>query len=184
MPIATFLRDVPEATQKRVRERYADDIQQLSTAGFSEYDFYSELLRPYSLIRDFPMLVLMRLKREVISRHPGLRAAGSYMLMRHDSPPTIALPMGMGLKLYTGFTDRFIVVSASFRSYAIPENNPLVQKHGDDVSIEEAWHLHRRRADGNLALGRTFREASYEHFVEMSALEESAVLPPKGRIAG
>jgi hypothetical protein len=184
VPIATFLRDVPETTQRRVRERYADDIRQLSAAGFSEYCFYSELLRPYSLIRDFPMLVLMRLQREVISRYPRLRAAGSYLLMQHDSPPTIALPMGMGLKLYTGFIDRFILVSASFRSYAIPENNPLVQKHGYDVSIEEVWRLHRRRAEDNLALGRTFREASYEHFAEMSALEENAVLPPKGRIAG
>lgn len=183
MPIATLVREVPEATQRRVRERYADDMRQLSAIGFTEYCFYAELLRPYSLIRNFPMVVLMRMQREVISRYPRLRAAGSYILMRHDSPPTIALPMGMGLKLYTGFTDRFVLVSANFRSYAIPESDPLLQKHGDDVSVEEAWDLHRRRAEDNVGLGRTFREASYEHFAEMSEIEEHAVLPPKGRIA-
>jgi hypothetical protein len=94
MPIATLLRDVPEATQRRVRERYAD-----------------------------------------------------------------------------------------FRSYATPVSDRLLQKQGNDVSIEEAWQLHRRRAEDNVGLGRTLREASYEHFVEMSEIEENAVLPPKGRVA-
>lgn|SRR5687768_4373909 len=177
MPLTTLVSDVPGPIRERVRQRFAADIQRLSALGFSECAFYTELLRPYSLLLNLPMLVMMKMQREVLSRHARFRAGSSYLLLRHDSPPTIALPFGLGVKLYTGFNDRFILISANFPSHAIPDNNPLVQKHGDKVTLEEVWQLHQRRARDNVTLGRTIQDATYDAFVQMSATEENAISP-------
>lgn len=175
MPLATLTREVSDATKAKVRQRYGADIQRLSALGFREYCFYTELLRPYSLILNFPIVVMMKMQREVVSRYPRLRAGGSYLLLRHDSPPTMALPFGMGVKLYTGFNERFTLITANFKSLAIPDNNPLIQKHGDVVPLYEAWQLHQRRTQDNINLGRTFQDATYELFVQMSEQEENAM---------
>ena len=172
----TLVRGVPEAIQERVRRRYEAEIERLSTVGFHEYCFYTELQRPYSFVRDFAIFVMMRMQGEIVSRQPQLRIGGAYALLHHTSPPTLALPMGMGVKFYSGFVDRFALISANFPSMAIPEDNPSVQKHGDRVSLEEAWQLHQRRARDNVALGRSLRGMDFDHFAELSKLEEDALM--------
>jgi hypothetical protein len=174
MPLVTYLRDVSPALQRRVRKRYADDLRQLSSLGFSELLYYSEVLktRPSS----FVMMVLMAFRREVIFWHKGLRFGAAYLLMTHDDPFTVALPMGMGVKLYTPFTDGSLLIAASFPSEALPYGGRNVEKHTDLTSIENAWRDHRERVARAVTGGKTPRRVStFDEFVELSLQEEGVL---------
>jgi hypothetical protein len=174
MPFVTYLRDVPARLQGRVRTRYADDNRRLAALGFSDLVFYAEVLkaRPSSYV----MMILMGLRREVIFWHKGLRFGAAYLLMAHDDPFTVALPMGMGGKLYTPFTDGSLLIAASFPSEALPYGGRNVEKHTDLTSIENAWRDHRERVARAVAGGKTPRRVStFDEFVELSLQEEGVL---------
>ena len=115
-----YIQQLDPSIQSRVRRRYSDVCDTLTAQGFEELCFYSEQLGKYSAVRYLPMTLLMLFKGEVLGGHGRFEAGGSYMLMRHRQPRTIALPLGLGVKLYTGFTDGTVLVSASFTSYLQP----------------------------------------------------------------
>jgi hypothetical protein len=106
--------------QSRVRSRYAKDIEALARLGFRTLCSCVEQLGPYSAILRLPMMLLMLSFREVLLIRPPLRVAAASLLMTHPDPPTVALPMGMGVKFYSGFSDGSVLVTTSFQSYAVP----------------------------------------------------------------
>lgn len=183
MPLATYIRDVPEATQRRVRARYADDLRRLSALGFEESIFYSEVLKAKPF--HFAMLALMLLRREVLFRHEGLRMGASYLLMQHHSPFTVALPMGMGVKLYTPFTDGSLLIATTFPSEAIPADGRGVEKHVGDIPLETAWNDHRTRVTEAIERGRTTRSVTiFDEFVALSEQEEAVLAERFPHLAG
>ena len=174
MSLATYVRDVPESTRVRVRARYADDLRRLSSLGFSELIFYSEVLKAKA--SHFAMLALMLLRREVLFRHEGLRMGASYLLMQHQAPDTVALPMGMGVKLYTAFADGSLLIATTFASEAIPYAGRSVEKHADNASIEEVWRAHLARVNAAIASGKATRPTStFEEFMALSLQEEGVL---------
>jgi hypothetical protein len=174
MPFATYTSDVPKSTQTRVRARYADDLKRLSSLGFSEFIFYAEVLKTRP--SHFAILAFMLLRREVLFRHEGLRMGASYLLMKHDAPDTVALPMGMGVKFYTPFTDGSLLIATTFPSEAIPRAGRSVEKHVDNASIEQVWRDHQARVNRAIASGRATRPTSrFEEFKAMSLQEEGVL---------
>ena len=174
MSFATYIRDVPKSTQTRVRARYADDLGRLSSLGFSELLFYSEVLkaRPFH----FAVLALMLLRREVVFRHQGLRMGAAYLLMKHEASHTVALPMGMGVKFYTPFADGSLLIATTFPSEAIPRAGRSVEKHVDNASIDEVWPPHLARVNAAIANGKATRPTStFEEFVALSLQEEGVL---------
>jgi len=174
MPLVAYASDVPPAVQRRVRRRYAADFRQLASLGFADFIYYSEIMkaRPMSVA----MLVLMVLRREVVFRHEGLRFGASYLLMQHDGPFAVALPMGMGVKFYTAFTDGSLLIASSFPSEAIPYDGRSVQKYTDNTSLEAAWHAHCVRVEDAVSAGKTTRRVTtFDEFVELSLQEEAAL---------
>jgi hypothetical protein len=160
--------------QARVRRRYTHECGELAALGFSEICFYSEQLGPYTGLLYFPMTLLMLVKGEVLGGHGRFDVGGSYLLMYHRDPSTIALPLGLGTKLYTGFTDGTLLVSASFDSCLQPSGDTVV-KHSSKQPLEEAWQQHRQRVAEAIRQGKQVRTASdFEHYVEMSRQEDGA----------
>jgi hypothetical protein len=84
--------------QSRVRSRYAEDIEALARLGFRTLCCCVEQLGPYTAILRLPMMLMMLSFREVLLIRPPLRVAVGSLLMTHPDPPTVALPMGMGVK--------------------------------------------------------------------------------------
>lgn len=134
----TYVPDVPPAIERRVRVRYADQVHALTELGFEELCCYSELLGNYSLLHSLPTVILMLSRREVLSWRPRLQAAVSFLLLRHRHPETIALPLGLGVKFYTGFADGTLVLTASFVSIAVPRANTGVRKQSEEMSLPTA----------------------------------------------
>lgn len=183
MPFATYIRAVPKSTQTRVRARYADDLGRLSSLGFSEFIFYSEVLKTRP--SHFAILAFMLLRREVLFRHEGLRMGASYLLMKHDAPFTVALPMGMGVKFYTPFTDGSLLIATTFPSEAIPPVGRSVEKHVDNTSLETAWNDHRGRVARATEGGRVTRPVTtFDEFVALSLQEESVLAERFPHLAG
>jgi hypothetical protein len=160
--------------QTRVRRRYSRECGALLANGFDELCFYSERLGAYSALLYLPMTLLMLFKGEVLGGHGRFDLGGSYLLMRHRNPGTIALPLGLGIKLYTGFTDGTLLISASFAS-CLQSSGGSVVKHASKQSIDETWALHQRRVREAGGQGKqVLQTLDFDRFVEMSRQEDSA----------
>jgi hypothetical protein len=160
--------------QSRVRRRYSRECDALARHGFEELCFCSEQLGAYSALLYLPMTLLMRFKGEVLGGHGRFEAGGSYMLMRHRHPSTIALPLGLGVKLYTGFTDGTLLVSASFAS-ALQSEIGSVVKYSSKQPLDDTWAGHQRRVEEMEVQGKQLQQTlDFGRYVEMSRQEDDA----------
>jgi hypothetical protein len=160
--------------QSRVRRRYSREYEALVSHGFEELCFYSEHLGTFSAIRYMPMTILMLANREVLGGHGRFDAGGSYVLMRHREPATIALVLGLGIKLYTGFTDGTVLISANFDSALQPAGDRIV-KYSSKLPLDETWTLHQQRIQEFESYGRQIMEtADFDRYVDMSRREDGA----------
>ena len=159
--------------QSRIRGRYAADMEALAALGFRQLCFYVEQLGPLSAILQLPMLVLMLARREVLVFRPPLRLAAGFLLLHHTDPPAIALPMGMGVKLYTGFADQTILISYTFSSHALPRPGSQIIKVMTSGGLNEAWRLHRDRIRELETGGKSpITRVSFESYIALSRKEE------------
>ena len=160
--------------QSRVRHRYSRECDALAVHGFEELCFCSEQLGSYSALFYLPMTFVMVLKREVRGGHGRFEAGGSYLLMRHRRPSTIALPMGLGVKLYTGFTEGTLLVSANFTSCLQPAGDGVV-KYASKMALDDAWTLHQRRVEEMENRGKQVLQAlDFDSYLKMSRQEDGA----------
>jgi hypothetical protein len=172
----TYLEEYDPHLQERVRTRYASEAQALEALGFRELCCYSEVLGNYSLLLYLPVVLLMRAKREVLSRRPRLQTGASYLLHHHPQPDTVALPLGLGVKFYTSFSDGTIVVTASFESMAVPRSGSQVLKTSENMSIPEAWQRHKERVAETGLVHTISRSHGFAAFVAMAQQEERSAV--------
>jgi hypothetical protein len=173
----TCVEDVPPAIERRVRARYADQVDAMEQLGFHELCCYSELLGDYSLLLSLGNVIFMRMKREVLYRRRRLQAAAAFLLLRHTNPETIALPMGMGVKLYSGFADGTLVITANFVSTAVPRANTGVRKQAEVMSIPRAWQRHQERVATFRTNGAMLSADSFGVYIAMSRQEDASLQP-------
>ena len=173
----------------RVRARYTDDLRSLSALGFRQLCFYMEQLGPFSAALQLPMLLLMLAKREVLILPPPLRLAAGFIILYQTEPHAIAVPMGMGVKIYTDFMDQTLLISCTFSSYAVPRPGSLITKQTSPDGIAEVWRLHKQRVIDLKGNGKAaVPHSSFQTYVSMSRREEdlsqyldaSAVRPGTG----
>ena len=173
MPPTDYILLTDPHVTTRIRARYSNDVKSLSALGFCQLCFYLEQLGPYSAALQLPMLFLMLAKREVLVLPSPLRLAAGFILLCQTEPPALALPMGIGVKIYTDFMDRTLLISCTFSSYAVPRPGSLITKLTTPDGIDEAWRLHKQRVlqlEGN---GKSaVPHPSFESYVEMSRREE------------
>ena len=159
--------------QSRVRARYNREMASLQALGFRHLVFCVEALGPFSAILQLPTLLLMLSKKEVLVFPSPLRLAVANVLLVHRHPSSIALCMGMGVKIYTRFTDHSLLISSTFRSHAVPCPNSPIIRNLPSPTPEEAWISHKKRALEMEALGKTIANSgSLDDYIELSKREE------------
>ena len=145
----------------------------LSKFGFRELCFYTEALGRFSLIFQFPIYVLMRLKGEQTFILRGLRIAGAFPLLLHEDPMTCALVFGLGVKFYSLFGDGSTLISTNFPSHQIEDVQSKFYKYIYPGDVESAWSLHRGKIvefqSKQMQPVRVFR---FEDYSECSRREE------------
>jgi hypothetical protein len=158
----------------RIHARYAREVESLTKLGFRHLCYYLEQLGRFSAVFQLPMLLLMLAHREVVTIGSPLRIAAGFVLLYHTDPPTIALPMGMGIKLYTDFTDRSILITCTFTNAAVPNLSPHIRRIATTKGIDEAWRLHQSNVRDIESGGRlVVPQLSFNSYVGMSHREES-----------
>lgn len=158
--------------QARVRNRYRSEIASLETLGFRHLACTLEALGNYSAILNFPIL-LLTLGREVIVIQRPLRLAVANELLSNSNPPAIALCMGMGVKFYTAFSDKTLLISSDFNTYAKPHHFSTIMRLSPFPSIQDAWQAHREHVSAKVEQGVPCEAgASFRRYVEMSIQEE------------
>jgi hypothetical protein len=158
--------------QARIRDRYLRQVSSLHALGFRHLAYGLEALGPYSVILNFPIL-LLSFRKEVIVFPRPLRLAVGNALLSHSDPPSIALCMGMGVKIYSAVADGALVISSDFKTRARPRPESSITRLSPFPSIEETWHAHRVHALARLPEGTsTSAIPSFHQYVEMSHREE------------
>jgi len=176
MPAITYVEEFEPDVQARVRARFDRDMKALATLGFRELCFYREQFGLFSGILNLPTFLLMLSVREVMSLHKGLQAGASFILMYHQHPTTLALPFRMGVKLYTGFADRTLLISTNFGSCALPRPGSGVVKNSSRRTLTDAWDFHRQRIGDLVTEGKqVHRSVGFNDYVELSRQEEVAL---------
>lgn len=159
--------------QSRVRSRYEREMTELRQQGFHHLAYTMEALGPLSAVYQLPVLLLTLPKREVLVFPPPLRLAVANVLLAREGPSTIALCMGMGVKLYTGFGDGTLVISSTFQSRAIPNPTSPIIKTPPSPRVEQAWSTHREAVRALEAQGKEVRlDLSFQAYVLLSHREE------------
>ena len=130
------------ALDARARERYSKEIVSLEKLGFRYLASCLESHGPFSAIWQLPVLLLTLPKKEILVFPRPLRLAIANTLLCRSDPPTIALCMGMGVKLYTSFSDGTILISSTFQSYAVLLPGSTIIKPVPSLTIDEAWTNH------------------------------------------
>jgi hypothetical protein len=88
----------------------------------------------------------------------------------------VALPLGLGIKLYTRFTDRTLLVSTNFQSCAGSQPGSNVIKHSSTCTIDDVWAQHKQRIRDLEAAGKAIRSSvGFHDYVEASQQEEAAI---------
>lgn len=159
--------------QAKARARYEAAIAGLSRQGFRHLAFSLEALGPYSAIFQFPLLLLALFNREIIRVLPPFRIALANVLMAHDDPPSIALCMGLGVKIYSGFTDQTLLISSTFQSDARPKVTSPIVRFFPSKEIDLAWASHRESVKALAAKGKVpWPDPSFQRYRLYSLVEE------------
>jgi hypothetical protein len=159
--------------QSRVRSRYEAEIASLQRLGFRMLGCSLETQGPFSAIWQLPVLLWILPYREFITFPRPLRLAVATALLRHSDPSTIALCMGKGVKLYTGFTDKTILISSTFRSYAVPRPTSKIIRPLPSPSIETVWPAHSEYVGQLEAQARhVLPTITYDDFLELAHRED------------
>lgn len=159
--------------QTRVRNRYSAELSTLRRIGFEVVAYSLEIEGPYSAVLQLPMLLMMMANREVLIFPRPLRLAVAVVILGYPTPATFGVCMGKGVKLYTGLDDGALLLSSTFRSYAVPLSTSKIIRPAPSASVEAAWQDHGRNVRRLEAEGRRIREmATYDDFLELSRQEE------------
>jgi hypothetical protein len=161
------------ALDSRTRARYSHEIAELEAAGFRYLASCLESQGPFSAIWQFPVLLLTLPKREILVFPWPLRLAVANALLSREDPPTIALCMGMGVKMYSSFTDGALLITSTFQSYAVPRPGSTIIKPAPSTSIDEAWTAHCEVLKSlDSARGGVHRISTFEDYATLSRKEE------------
>jgi hypothetical protein len=136
---------------------------------------------PFSFIVFFPLVVLMVATRyrEFVRIRSPLRVATYHPLLVYREFATYAYLFGLGLKLYTRFTDGTSLITANYVSHGpvLADEDRKLYIYSAVQSIESAWeshkdHINEFRSDGRQPSHRM----TFEDYAEMGTEETDALV--------
>jgi hypothetical protein len=159
--------------EQRIRIRYQFEIAQFTNLGFTFLFSCGEAIPLIRLLLLFPALVvlMMWLKREVMTIHSGTKFLTGYAIFVSGDKTAYAEANGLGVKFRTAFQDGSILMTKNYgdaTGYA-----PIVVVQGTkNASISDLWIEHQRRTQTLEAEGKRIdRQISFQAFAEISHKE-------------
>jgi hypothetical protein len=180
VPLNLEYAEVSDPTlQTRICARYEREMSCLRELGFRNVVYYRETLGPFSAIRLLLITLMCLIKREVLLFPFPLRLASAHPLLFHTDSPAIVLCTGLGIKIYTGFTDGTLLISSDYPSHRTPSHNSAVTRNPASHSIQDAWYLHQKRTRELAHRGKSPQTGlSFQSYIKFSEREETGYDTP------
>ena len=159
--------------EQRIRTRYQSQSDQLMNLGFAPLFFIGETFPLIRLLLIFPALIvlMMWLKREVMTVQSGTKFLAGYPIFASGNKTAYGHPNGLGVKFHTAFQDGTLLVTKNYgdaTGYA-----PITVVQGTkNASICDLWIGHQRRTQALEADGKRIdRQISFQAYAEISHKE-------------
>ena len=174
--MATYTEITNKGIQARLDKRYAEASNALQYLGFNHLAYCQEDHGPYSALKHSLAALLAMHKKEILLINWPFRLSLANVLMAAESPPTIALCMGLGVKFYTSFYDGTVMISSDFSSRSVPQIGSKIIRLPSQGNLTDTWKEHKTKA---LAIAEEMEFLSermtFGDYVLMSSFEEQAV---------
>jgi hypothetical protein len=162
--------------ESRIRARFQSEFRQLSDLEFDYLFSDGETFSIFRLVLILPAInvLLMWLKREVISLRDGCTFLIGFPVFISRNKNAFGYSSGLGVKFYTAFQDGTILVSKDYADGDIP-SGPMIVKYAQKASISDTWAKHQERIVALEAEGkRVDRQTSFPVYAEISHKETAA----------
>jgi hypothetical protein len=168
------VRIISPQLDRRVRERYQSEINELTGLGFDYVYSDGECFSLFRLLLVIPALILLGLRSE---RMPMTIGGGSimvgYPVLASRIKSTIANPDGRRVKFYTGFQDGTLLVSGNYQDPT--SRGPGILRDFHAGSIGDTWARHQARIAALEAEGKRMdRQSDHQAYVAMSERDTAA----------
>jgi hypothetical protein len=162
--------------EQRVRERYASEMDQLTSLGFN-YEFTSgEAMALSRLLLIYPAIVLLQVRA-----HGGVLALGRGGKILLASPVlssadgrSFGHPQSLGVTFSTAFRNGPLLVTKNYKG--VCGETPECVMQASDGTVAEAWQTHKDRVntldtDANPAI----RDRSYQAYAATARQEDAFI---------
>jgi hypothetical protein len=170
----------------RVRKRHQPAMQALQHLNFAEYGFFGETVQamgfsPLGLSGFLGMLFAIFNEVSKVEWNLDVTIFNMVMASREDS--AYAAPFGLGVKFYTSFTDGTCIISASFESQPIRDEQQKLYKFAASQTVESTWLSHKQQVDVFCTGGKQkIDHLSFAGFLQLAQREDDYMLQHKNSL--
>ena len=158
--------------EQRVRTRYASEINQLTSLGFS-YAFTSgEWRSVFRMLRIFPVVISLQMRANgAVMALRGSKTVAAAPLLSSADGRIFARSGSLGVTFYTAFRNGQILVTKNYE--LLSGETPGCMMQSSKCTIAEAWETHKERlnkmeTEANPAL----RDRSYAAYADIARRED------------
>jgi hypothetical protein len=162
--------------ERKMRDRYATEISQLSSLGFDCAFFYGEAFSIFRLALIFPAILTFSMWRRgvVMTIYQGTKLLNGNPVLVSRDKRAFAHPNGLGLTFHTAFRDGSVLASKDYGDGDGSATPQLTIKRYKGASIGELWAQHQRsvsllETDSN----PVDRQSTYDAYREIIRKEEA-----------
>lgn len=161
--------------ERKMRDRYATEISQLSSLGFDCAFFYGEAFSIFRLLLIYPAILTFSMARRgvVMTIYQGTKVLNGNPVLVSRDKRAFAHPNGLGLTFHTAFRDGSVLAS---KNYGDDGPNPpqLTIKRYQGASIGELWAQHQRSVSLiETDMNPVDRQSTYDAYREIMRKEEA-----------
>jgi hypothetical protein len=162
--------------EQRVRERYASEVDQLTSLGFN-YAFSSgEAMSLSRILLIYPAIVLLQARANgaVLALGRGGKILLAAPVLSSADGRAFGHPQSRGVTFYTAFRNGPLLVTKNYKSVCCETPECVMQ--ASDGTVAEAWQTHkewvsRLDTDANPAN----RDRSYQAFADIARREDAFI---------
>ena len=161
--------------ERKMRDRYATEISQLSSLGFDCAFFYGESFSIFRLPLIFPAMVAFSMRRRGVTMTlQGTRLLNGNPVLVSRDKRAFAHPNGLGLTIHTAFRDGSVLASKNYGDGDSTNAFQVTIKHYNGAGIGELWAQHQRSVSLlETDINPVDRQSTYDAYREIIRKEEA-----------
>jgi hypothetical protein len=162
--------------EQRVRERYASEVDQLTSLGFS-YAFTSgESMELFRLLLIYPALILLRARADgaVVTLGRGGKILLASPVLSSADGRAFGHPQSLGIEFQTAFRNGPLVITKAYKGVCGETPECLMQ--ASDGTAAQAWQTHKASIDRvSTDANPASRDRSYQAYADIALREDAFV---------